>query len=55
MTKTYDIGEIKRLFDLETAGDAWELVLDRGWDHYQPLPSTTWQITIPAAELPKER
>lgn len=54
MTKTYDLGEIRRLFDLETPADAWDLVFDRGWEHWQPLPDTKWQVTIPADELPKD-
>lgn len=50
--KTYTIGEIMRLFDLDTPGDAWELVIDSGWNCVQPLPDTKWQITIPPDELP---
>lgn len=49
---TYTIGEIMRLFDLETPGDAWELVIESGWDCSQPEDGTKWQITIPPDELP---
>lgn len=54
-TKTYNVTEVKELFNLETAGDAWNLIIDMGWECVQPLPDTKWQITIPAKDLPRAK
>lgn len=51
--ETYTIGEIKDMFDLETPGDAWALVIDSGWDHENSANGRTWQVTIPPNELPR--
>lgn len=54
--KTFTIGAIYRLFDLDTPGDAWDLVLDKGWEHWQPNPpDTRWRVLIPNEDMPLER
>lgn len=50
--KTYTVGEVMRLFGLETAGDAWDLIITKGWDCVQPDGVTKWQITIPPEDQP---
>lgn len=50
--KTYTVGEIMRLFDLETGGDAWDLILTKGWDHDNSANGRTWQVTIPSEDMP---
>lgn len=53
-TATYTVGDIVRLFDLDTPGDAWALIIERDWHCVQPLPDTKWRITVPVDELPKK-
>jgi hypothetical protein len=49
-----NIAEIRDHFRLETAGDAWALVMDRNWPVERPEPgdeqSGPWQIDVPEEE-----
>jgi len=46
-----NIGDIMRRFDLETAGDAWILVMENDWPCERPVPgnesSGPWLIEVP--------
>jgi len=50
-TYPLDIGQIREAFRLETAGDAWVLVMDNDWPMSRPN-GRTWIVEVPRDSLP---
>jgi hypothetical protein len=46
-TTAMRLSMVGRTFGCETAGDAWDLVLTEGWEHFKPSETEPWVVLVP--------